>query len=191
MVRIRRDRLARAVANFDAATIATTHGFCQEVLAELGTLGDLERETAFVEDVYDLLEEALDDLYVRRFHRREAARFNRAEALKIARTAVDNPMAELEPRDAPTDGTAAMRQRLAMAVREELDQRKRRLAIMTYDDLLTRLQDTLEGPSGEAARARLRARLPRRADRRVPGHRPDPVADPRSRVRGEGTSRSC
>ena len=158
-VRIRRDRLARAVADFDAATIATTHGFCQEVLAELGTVGDLDRETAFVEDVSELLEQALDDLYVRRFHRREAARFKRAEALKIARAAVDNPMAELEPRDEPTESTAAMRYRLAKAVREELDQRKRRLAIMTYDDLLTRLKNTLEGPSGEAARARLRSRF--------------------------------
>ena len=158
-VRVRRDRLARAVADFDAATIATTHGFCQEVLAELGTVGDLDRETAFVEDVSELLEQALDDLYVRRFHRREAARFKRAEALKIARAAVDNPMAELEPRDEPTESTAAMRYRLAKAVREELDQRKRRLAIMTYDDLLTRLKNTLEGPSGEAARARLRSRF--------------------------------
>ena len=155
----RRDRLARAVADFDAATIATTHGFCQEVLAELGTVGDLDRETAFVEDVSDLLEQALDDLYVRRFHRREAARFKRAEALKIARAAVDNPMAELEPREEPTDSTAAMRYRLAKAVRSELEQRKRRLAIMTYDDLLTRLKDTLEGPSGEAARERLSSRF--------------------------------
>ncbi len=156
---VRRDRLARAVADFDAATIATTHGFCQEVLAELGTVGDLDRETAFVEDVSNLLEQALDDLYVRRFHRRETARFKRAEALKIARAAVDNPMAELEPRDEPTDSTAAMRYRLAKAVRSELEQRKRRLAIMTYDDLLTRLKDTLDGPSGEAARARLRSRF--------------------------------
>jgi exodeoxyribonuclease V beta subunit len=158
-VRVRRDRLAHAVADFDAATIATTHGFCQEVLAELGTVGDLDRETAFVEDVSDLLEQALDDLYVRRFHRREAARFKRAEALKIARAAVDNPMAELEPRDEPTDSTAAMRCRLARAVRQELEQRKRRLAIMTYDDLLTRLNDTLAGPSGPAARARLSSRF--------------------------------
>jgi exodeoxyribonuclease V beta subunit len=155
----RRDRLARAVADFDAATIATTHGFCQEVLAELGTVGDLDRETAFVEDVSDLLEQALDDLYVRRFHRRGAARFKRAEALKIARAAVDNPMAELEPREEPTESTAAMRYRLAKAVRSELEQRKRRLAIMTYDDLLTRLKDTLEGPSGEAARERLSSRF--------------------------------
>ena len=155
----RRVRLERAIADFDSATIATTHGFCQEVLAELGTVGDLDRETAFVEDVSELLEQALDDLYVRRFHRRGAARFKRAEALKIARAAVDNPMAELEPRDEPTESTAAMRYRLAKAVRSELDQRKRRLAIMTYDDLLTRLKDTLEGPSGEAARARLRSRF--------------------------------
>ncbi len=161
-VELRRDRLARAVADFDAATIATTHGFCQEVLAELGTVGDLDRETAFVEDVSGLLEQALDDLYVRRFHRRERVGgppIKRAEALKIARAAVDNPMAELEPREEPTDSTAAMRYRLARAVRAELEQRKRRLAIMTYDDLLTRLKDTLDGPSGEAARERLRSRF--------------------------------
>jgi exodeoxyribonuclease V beta subunit len=154
----RRDRLARAVADFDAATIATTHGFCQEVLAELGTVGDLDRETAFVKDVSDLLEQALDDLYVRRFHRRETARFTRAEALKIARAAVESPTAELEPRDEPADSTAAMRYRLARAVRAEVEQRKRRLAIMTYDDLLTRLNRTLGGPNGPAARVRLSSR---------------------------------
>ena len=158
-VELRRDRLARAVADFDAATIATTHGFCQEVLAELGTVGDLDRETAFVEDVSELLDQALDDLYVRRFHRREAARFSRAEARRIAQAAVDNPMADLEPREEPTESTAAMRYRLARAVRSELEQRKRRLAIMTYDDLLTRLNATLGGPSGPAARARLSSRF--------------------------------
>ena len=51
-----------------------------------------------------------------------------------------------------------MRYRLAKRVREELEQRKRRLAIMTYDDLLTRLNDTLGGPNGPAARERLRSR---------------------------------
>ena len=154
----RRDRLARAVADFDAATIATTHGFCQEVLAELGTVGDLDRETTFVEDVSDLLEQALDDLYVRRFGPEGGARFTRAQALQIARAAVFNPMAKLEPDDEPDDTTAAMRYRLAGRVRDELDQRKRRLAVMTYDDLLTRLNDILVGPNGPAARERLRTR---------------------------------
>jgi exodeoxyribonuclease V beta subunit len=158
-VQIRRDRLARAVADFDAATIATTHGFCQEVLAELGTVGDLDPDTEFAEDVSDLLEEALDDLFVRRFYRREAARFSRAEALEIARAAVNSPMAELEPREEPEHSTAAMRYRLACAVRREVEQRKRRQNIMTYDDLLTRLRDTLSGENAAEARGRLRARF--------------------------------
>ena len=38
-----------------------------------------------------------------------------------------------------------MRRRLAVAAREELERRKRRLAVITYDDLLTRLRDTLRG----------------------------------------------
>jgi exodeoxyribonuclease V beta subunit len=157
-VELRRDRLVRAIATFDAATIATTHGFCQEVLAELGTLGDLEPDTAFVEDVSDLIDEVVDDLYVRRFQKHGGAPFDRAQALKIARAAVFNPGDELVPRDAPSDSIAAMRFRLACAVREELERRKRQLAILTYDDLLTRLNDTLGGTSGPAAAARLRAR---------------------------------
>ena len=39
----RRRRLAAALADFDAATIATTHGFCQHVLSGLGVAGDVER----------------------------------------------------------------------------------------------------------------------------------------------------
>ena len=65
----RRANLARALADFDAATIATTHGFCQEVLGGLGVVGDVERDVELVEDVDDLLAEVVDDLYVRRFHK--------------------------------------------------------------------------------------------------------------------------
>jgi exodeoxyribonuclease V beta subunit len=154
----RRDRLVGAIANFDAATIATTHGFCQEVLAELGTLGDLDPDTVFVEDVSELIDEVVDDLYVRRFQKLGGAPFDRAQALRIARAAVFNPGDELEPKDAPANSVAAMRYRLACAVRDELDRRKRQMAIMTYDDLLTRLNHTLGGSSGEAAAARLRSR---------------------------------
>src|SRR5689334_19117046 len=39
-VAARRSRLARALAQFDAATIATTHQFCQQMLAGLGVAGD-------------------------------------------------------------------------------------------------------------------------------------------------------
>jgi exodeoxyribonuclease V beta subunit len=157
-VAVRRDRLAEAIANFDAATIATTHGFCQEVLAELGTLGDLEPDVEFAEDVDDLIDEVVDDLYVRRFFRTGDAPFNRAQAGEIARMAIDNPTADVHPLDPSAGGVPAMRKRLAEAARKELEQRKRALAVMTYDDLLTRLLAALSGRNGDLAAARLQRR---------------------------------
>ncbi len=157
-VRERHQRLVRAIARFDAATIATTHGFCQEVLGGLGIVGDVETDMTFVEDPADLVEEVVDDLFVRRFHRHGDPQFTRDEALRIARIAVANPAARIEPDGAPESSIAAMRVRFARAVRDEFERRKRRMALITYDDLLTRLDDTLSGPGGEAAAARLRAR---------------------------------
>ncbi|HEV2820790.1 MAG TPA: UvrD-helicase domain-containing protein, partial [Solirubrobacteraceae bacterium] len=154
----RRDHLVRAISDFDAATIATTHGFCQEVLGGLGVAGDVEPDATLVEDLGDLVEEVVDDLYVRRFHRHGSPDFDRDQALRIGRVAVANPAARLEPADAPHDTVEAMRVRVAEAVCAELEVRKRRLAVMTYDDLLTRLDATLKGPGGPAAAQRLQAR---------------------------------
>ena len=67
-VELRRRRLAHALADFDSATIATTHGFCQEVLGGLGVAGDVEPGVTFVEDPGDLVEQIadiLDDLGLR------------------------------------------------------------------------------------------------------------------------------
>jgi exodeoxyribonuclease V beta subunit len=119
----RRARLAAALSDFDAATIVTTHGFCQEVLETLGVAGDLEPGIAFVEDVGDLIEEIVDDLYVRRFHRAGEATISRAEAGAIADAAVRDPTAPLEPAGADGDTRPAMRRRLAEAVRRELETR--------------------------------------------------------------------
>ena len=157
----RRQRLARAVADFDSATIVTTHGFCQEVLGGLGIAGDLEPGITFVEDLSDLTDEVVDDLYVRAFHNREEVPFDRAQALTIAREAVRNPDAPLEP--TKTDDTKpGLRRRLAKAVRDELELRKRRLGVMTYDDLLTRLDHALaneEAGATEKLRAQYRVVL--------------------------------
>jgi exodeoxyribonuclease V beta subunit len=155
-VRLRHHRLVRALADFDAATIATTHGFCQEVLGGLGVAGDVERDAVFVEDVTDLVDEVVDDLYVRRFFSAGSPPFSRAEARRIAAVAVANPSADVEPADGT--GTPAMRRRLALAVREELERRKHVAGVMTYDDQLTRLRAALAGPGGEAVALRLRER---------------------------------
>jgi exodeoxyribonuclease V beta subunit len=152
----RRERLSRAVAGFDAATIATTHGFCQEVLDGLGIAGDLDPDVAFVEDLSDLAADTIDDLYVRRFSPTGSPAFGRAEAAAIARAAIDNPAATLV---SGPDEVPAMRGRLAQAVRVEFDARKRALRVMTYDDLVTRLNGTLSGETGPAAAAALATRF--------------------------------
>jgi len=134
---VARRRLAHAVAGFDAATIATTHGFCQEVLGGLGIAGDLEPDVTFVEDLSDLAADVVDDLYVRKFRRGEAPAFNLSQASEIARAAIENPSAALVSASGPVP---EMRTGLARAARQELERRKRAAAVMTYDDLVTRLQ---------------------------------------------------
>ncbi len=154
----RRSRLREALVDFDAATIATTHQFCQLVLRSLGVAGDTEAGARLVEDLDDLLVEVVDDLYVRGFARvDEQPEFDRRTALAIARAVVNDPQARVEPGHAEAGTPAARRVRFAHAVAAELEVRKRRLGVLSYDDLLSRLADALEDP-GSPARARMRAR---------------------------------
>ena len=157
----RRRRLGEALRDFDAATIATTHGFCEQILSGLGIAGDLGPDATFVEDLSDMVSEIVDDFYIRKFCRAETIPpFNRAEAMRIAGRAVDNPFSPLEPRDAAADTTPGMRRRMAEAIRVEAERRKRRAGVLTYDDLLVRLRNTLaDGARGAAACERLRGRF--------------------------------
>jgi exodeoxyribonuclease V beta subunit len=95
----------------------------------------------------------VDDLYVRRFHRGDPPPFGRAQAAEIARAAVANPTTPIVPArgDVP-----AMRRRLAQSVRDELEARKRRLGVITYDDLLVRLDKVLTEVPDAARRLRER-----------------------------------
>ena len=153
---VRRRRLTAALAEFDAATIATTHQFCGQMLTALGIAGDAA-DAVFVESVDDLVVEVVDDFYVRKFAAKGAGTpaFDRTEALRLARRAVGDPQARLEP--AGASGTAAVRLSFATAVRGEVERRKRARGLHTYDDLVTRLHDALGDPVREAAQ-RLRSR---------------------------------
>jgi exodeoxyribonuclease V beta subunit len=155
----RRDRLAKAIANFDAATIETTHGFCLHVLWELGVAGDAERDVTLVEDIRDLLEEVVDDLYVRRFWTNPDLLFPRAEALRIGQAMTDHPSAEIIPVLSDDRTSSAIRRRLVDAVREEIERRKQAANILTYDDVLSRLDQTLADElRGSMACQRLQSR---------------------------------
>src|SRR5487761_1169007 len=159
-VKARRQRLADALANFDAATITTTHGFCHTVLEALGVRGEVAAGAELLEDPGDLVGEVVDDLYVRHALRSGAAPFSRSVAFKAGWQAVANPGTPLDPPADRADNTVAgLRRRLAQAVRREVEGRLFEANLLTYDGLLVRLAEALEGPGrGAAACAKLRQR---------------------------------
>ncbi len=159
-VALRAERLAKAVADFDAATIETTHGFCLHVLVGLGMAGDVERDVTFVEDVRDLLDEVVDDLYIRRFWADSAPPpFPRQMAVDIGRNVLANPSAAIMPALSAARTTPDMRRRLADVIGAEMERRKREARLITFDDLLTRLDRALaDEVRGNGVARRLRGR---------------------------------
>ncbi len=157
---VRRKLFEEALTVFDAATVTTTHGFCQQVLLALGTAGDHDTGAVLVESIADLVAEVADDLYLRKWGVEGAGPpdLGRDAFHALATAAAQDPATELLP-DPSTDGVPGQRKRIAMAVRAEVDRRKRRQQIIDYDDMLTRLATTLtdEG-TGPVARQRLRDR---------------------------------
>lgn len=157
----RHTRIARALAEFDTATIATTHEFCLQMLDGLGVLGDREPQAVFVEHLGDLVREVTSDVFLRRYATGGRAPFRFDEALGVAQQAVGAVHARLVPAagdpDEATD--AAERVGFATEVRAEVERRKLAGRLFTYDDMLTRLRDALADPRwGEAAAERLRSR---------------------------------
>ncbi|WP_225755670.1 UvrD-helicase domain-containing protein [Actinotalea sp. Marseille-Q4924] len=153
----RRRRLTRALAEFDRATIATTHGFCQQMLATLGIAGDTDPDAVLLPDIADLREEVVDDLYLQRYALDREPLLTVSDAREVARAAVSDHDADLRPTEAT--GVAEHRLRFAAGVRAEVVRRKRARRLIDYDDLLTLLRDALTDPqTGPAAVERVRSR---------------------------------
>ncbi|CAN5338119.1 exodeoxyribonuclease V subunit beta [soil metagenome] len=162
-VRARHRRLTTAVADFDAATIATTHGFCHQMLAGLGIAADLDHDVTFAEATGDLVLEASTDLYVGDYGLEHSPLplddFGFGPASNVARRAVEDPSARLEPQDAEQGSAADVRLRFAEQARIEVARRKRAMRVMDYNDLLVYLRDALSDPeTGEDACNRIRTR---------------------------------
>ena len=148
---LRLQRLRDALAAFDAATIATTHQFCQMVLKSLGVAGDSDTGVTLVESLDELVAEIVDDLYLRHFgQERDDPLLAHADALRLAREVVKHPATELRPKEPPPDSRAKVCVAFAKDALAELEVRKRRRGILGYDDLLTRLADALEADDSPA-----------------------------------------
>ena len=152
----RRERIAAALSDFDAATVSTTHTFCSRMLDALGIAGDREEGLTLVEEVDDLVDEVAGDVHLKWYANTEPP-FDAEIARTIARAAVRQPGARIAPDDA-ADGTAeAERVRFVEVVRREVTRRKRMSRIRDYDELQSLLRDVVCDPvHGEAACARIR-----------------------------------
>ncbi|MGC3993209.1 MAG: UvrD-helicase domain-containing protein [Propionicimonas sp.] len=150
-------RLHRAVSGLDSATIMTIHQFCQAMLDELGVLAEQDPRATLVEDLSLALDQVTDDVYLARYATHPlGVPFDLTTARAIARSAVGLPDADLVPAGAP--GIAGERVEFADAVRTELERRKVRGGLYTFDDQLSRLRAALRGPAGVAGAERLRRR---------------------------------
>jgi exodeoxyribonuclease V beta subunit len=158
----RQHRLVVALGAFDAATVVTTHEFCNRVLIGLGTAGDVDAGAVLVENLDDLVTEVVHDLYLRKWGHGDVRvpPLTPKQAKELADAVIQDGQAILVPDEADLpEGIARTRVRFARAVRTEVDRRKRLRRILGFDDLLTRLQQTLADPgTGPAAAARLRSR---------------------------------
>ena len=159
-------RLASAVADFDRATIMTTHEFCHSMLSGLGILAPQTPLSTLIEELGPLADEASADVYVSQFARREQGapfpygrRWNADPgAQEIGRRAASED-ATLVGEDA--SGAVGDRVRFAQQVRDEVARRKHALRVYSFDDQLERLKDALNDDRfGAQARQRLSSRFP-------------------------------
>jgi exodeoxyribonuclease V beta subunit len=158
-----RDRLDRALADFDGATVTTTHGFCYAMLRELGVAADHDHDAVLLEDPSSVVSEVADDLYLRKWGSPGApqATVTPEEFRELARVVTADPATPLTPRpDETADVAALIRARIAVAIRQEVARRLRARRLITYDDMVQRLDASLRDVNtGEAAIARMRRRF--------------------------------
>ncbi|EGD53536.1 UvrD-helicase domain-containing protein [Gordonia neofelifaecis] len=154
----RREYLTDALSDFDAATMATTHTFCNRMLAVLGFLGGRQQQFPILENVDEMVAEIARDAYLSRFSGDPDNAPSYAEVEQIAVAAVRDPAAVLAPdrEDERTD-ESDIRVWMAEQARKHTAMRKRLARIRTYDDLQQALYEIVTDPDiGDEACRRIR-----------------------------------
>ncbi len=161
---LRLDRLERAVADFDAATITTIHGFAQHVLATLGSTAHIDLDATLLEDTNDLVSAVCADVLAAESVSSPTTtdELPTLEGLRsLGFKVLGNPGIRVIP-DTGDESTvvAARLRRLVDRVVDEVHRRRRAAGTLSFDDMLTQLREGLEDPAAVAAvRRRFRIAL--------------------------------
>lgn len=160
---LRHDRVERALAEFDGATIVTIHGFATQVLASLGATAGVDPDVTLVEDGRARSEEVCADILAA-----AAARTDAPEdlpsfdaLLKATRQALNMPDVVLVPvADAPgaTSADLALATLVTTSLRH-IALRRRQRRVLSFDGVLTELRRALAAPGGDAIAGALRSRF--------------------------------
>ncbi|HWP06779.1 MAG TPA: UvrD-helicase domain-containing protein [Polyangiaceae bacterium] len=165
------DRLKRAIAGLDEASITTIHGFCLRVLQEHALRTGARYGAELVKDLEELDEDIVYDFwhaYVADWPSViELLPENPLERLRVLlrerRRFPEAPLVpdstELESTDAKAGALLRFETDFLRYASTELDARKERQGIFGFDDLLERVQKALRGEGSDALTAVLRERF--------------------------------
>ncbi|WP_260289195.1 UvrD-helicase domain-containing protein [Propionibacterium freudenreichii] len=151
-------RLRAALADFDRATIATTHEFCARLLDQLGILVDHDRFSSFLDDPDQLRAQVIDDGYLAWMSSGRPP-LPLPGAQLIGEMSLSHP--DLPLLDAPAGASpdAVSRVEFATNLRREFEARKRSSSVYGYHDMVQRVLMALTDPvTGELAARVLAAR---------------------------------
>ncbi|MFW2383271.1 MAG: UvrD-helicase domain-containing protein, partial [Acidimicrobiales bacterium] len=154
----RRDRLERALSDFDTATISTIHSYAQNLLAEQGMSGESNPDATLLEDTSIVLEQAVADVLTQRaidgrpFVNPGWVTSGADEAMRRDYTELIPSRQDVEAKIAAGSGTANFKEVAELAdVVDEVVQRvkeiRRRRAVLGFDDLLSAARDLAVDPS--------------------------------------------
>ena len=160
----RLDRLEQAVADFDAATITTIHGFATQVLATLGTAAPGDPDASLLDDTNDLVEAVCADVLATESVGDPTIADQLPELENLAKLCIKvlgNPGIHVIPGtdDAASTPVAARLRRLVDSAVDEVHRRRRAAGTLSFDDLLTRLRDALSEGSTAVTSLRRRFRI--------------------------------
>jgi exodeoxyribonuclease V beta subunit len=160
----RRERLERAVGDFDTATISTMHSFAGQIRSSLGLSSAIDPDARVTTDVASLVRHACADTLA-------AASTGGipvdelptlAELVTATERFVGDPDMVLEPVAGRPGATAAqVRLRdLVLAARANVVDRRQGSGTMGYDDVLHQLRSALVDPTSSSVVEALRKRFP-------------------------------